>query len=488
MEENITVGAKGGAAAFLVKTASIGLAFINQIILARILGVGGIGEVLLAISVVKVLGLFGKFGMEETMMRVISSHIENKESDRVKGVISFALRFCLVISIILALVVWSCSKLLAMNVFHSEGLVRLLPFAAVAIPVSVMYEVVGGILKGFKETSRALLPQFVISPALRIVIFLYLSFKASDPLYAIYAFIAGEALALITAVIFLQRSTGEIMSSVHKSEYKNILSISYTMIFTGISIYLFTQTDLWIVGMLTSTEAVGIYGVSARLVTLIAFPIGALSAIIPPLISSIHTSGDLDELRKVVRGSSRWILSIAMPIILILILEGDIILKYVFGEKFMDGYTALLILVVGQVINTGSGLVGYFLQMTGGHRVYMKITIFFTIANIVLNFLLIPRFGISGAAFSTAFCLAMINIVSVFVVHRRSSVLTLARGLGFDAVFCCVIVLIYFLFRHYGFNVGYHILLVVSLSFYVVKSLVNGDIPWRVIMAKYREG
>ncbi len=426
--------------------------------------------------------------MEESMMRVVPSYIEKEDYARLRGGISFALLFSLIMSTILAVVVWSCSKFLAINMFHSEGLSRLLPFAAVAIPISVMYEVIGGILKGFKETLKALLPQFIISLTTRIVIFLYLSLKVSDPLNAIYAFIAGEILALILAITFLRNKTREIKTTNRHSEYKKIINIAYTMIFTGFSVYLFTQADLWIVGMLASTEDVGIYGVTAKLVTLIAFPLGALSAIIPPLISSIHTSGDLDELRKVIRGSTRWILSIAMPIILILILEGDVILKYVFGEKFVNGYTALLILTIGQVINTGSGLVGYFLQMTGGHKVYMKITIFFSITNVILNFLLVPRFGINGAAFSTAFCLAMINIVSVFVVYNRSSVLTLARGLGFDAVFCSAVVLLYFLCMYNSFDIGYHILLIASLTVYVGKSLVKNDIPWRLILAKYMSG
>lgn len=487
-EDNLAKGARGGAVAFFLKTVSTSLAFINQIILARILGAEGIGDVLLAISVVKVFGLVGKFGMEEAMMRVVPSYIEKEEDARLRGALHFALRLCFIMSIVLAVAVWSCSKFISINMFHSEGLLRLLPFVAVAIPLSVIYEVIGGILKGFKETSRALLPQFIVSPVLRIVTFLYLSLKVSDPLYAIYAFITGEILALVLAVIFLREKTREIKPVNRKNEYKKIFHIAYPMIFTVFSVYLFTQADLWMVGMLASTEEVGIYGVTAKLATLIAFPLGALSAIIPPLISSIHTSGDLNELRKVVRWSTRWILSIAIPIILILVLEGEIILKYVFGETFMVGYTALLILSIGLLIHVGSGLVGYFLQMTGWHKGYMKITIIFGMLNVVLNVILVPRFGINGTALSTAFCLAMVNIVSVYVAYRKYSVLMLPRGLGFDILFGAVVALFYFFCRYTGFETGYHILLIAALTVYVGKSIVNHDIPWRLIVTKYKTG
>ncbi|HDO25615.1 MAG TPA: hypothetical protein ENG95_03080, partial [Nitrospirae bacterium] len=129
---NLETGAKGGAIAFGLKIFATLLGFINQIILARILGAEGIGEVLLAISVVKVFGLAGKFGMEDAMMRVVPSYIEKEEDARLRGALHFALRLCLIMSIVIAVAVWSCSKFISINMFHSEGLLRLLPFAAVA--------------------------------------------------------------------------------------------------------------------------------------------------------------------------------------------------------------------------------------------------------------------------------------------------------------------------------------------------------------------
>ncbi len=487
-EDYLSKGARGGALSFAVKTGSTLLAFLNQVLLARILGAEGIGEVLLAVSVVKIFGLVGKFGMEEAMMRFVPSYVGKNDNARLRGALSFSLQFSLLLSVVLGVVLWLCSNLLATGLFHSEGLARILPFAAVAIPLTVVYEVIGGIMKGFKETMKALLPQFLISPLLRIVLFLYLSLFASDPLYAIVAYIAGDLLAMIVAIAFLRNKTRGIRALDRQTERRKIFNVAYTMIFTGFGVYLFTQADLWMVGMLTSTEDVGIYGVTAKLVTLTAFPLSAFSAIIPPLISSIHTSGDLDELKRVVRGSSRWIFSASMPIILTLFLEGNIILKYLFGANFAAGHAALLILLAGQVVNAGAGLVGYFLQMTGEHKGYMKIMIFFSIANIILNFLLIPLYGINGAAMSTAVCLAMINIVSVIAVYKKVSVLTLAKGLGFDALFIAVVVIIYMLCRHYHFDVGYHILLAFSLAVYLGKSFMKNDIPWRLILTKYRPG
>ena len=93
-EDNLAVGAKGGAVAVICKISSTVLGFLNQIILARILGAGGIGEVLLVLSVVNVSAQFARFGMEEAMMRFIPSYIEKRDNAKLRGTIYFALKFC----------------------------------------------------------------------------------------------------------------------------------------------------------------------------------------------------------------------------------------------------------------------------------------------------------------------------------------------------------------------------------------------------------
>lgn len=483
-EDNLTIGAKGGVIALLLKVSSTVLGFLNQVILARILGAGGLGEILLAVSVVNISAQIAKFGMEEVMMRFIPLYIDQKDNEKLKGTIYFALKLSFLFSIVLCSILLLSSKFIAINIFHSEALLTLLPIVVVAVPAAVIRGVIGGILKGYKDATRALLPEFFISPFFRIVIFLVLIIKNVSSISAIIAFVLGEIIAVALSINFLLKELKKIGTVKLRCENKKVLDVAYTIILTSVSVLLYTQADIWILGMFTSTETVGIYGVAAKLVLLVYFPMLAFATLIPPLISSIHASGNHDELKKVVSEGTRWILSMALPIILILILEGKVILKYFFGEQFVTGYTVLLILSIGQLIKAGSGLVGVLLQMTGEHKIYMKINIFWGIVNIILNIILVPRFGMFGAAVATAFCLSMIDIVGVFVIYKRLSLLTFAYGLKFDIIFIFVVAIFYFFLKDY--NQWYHFLLVVSLTVYLWKSFANNYIPWRMLFAKYR--
>jgi stage V sporulation protein B len=175
--DNLAVGAKGGAIAFGLKIANTALGFLNQIILARILGAGGVGEVILAITVVRISAQIAKFGMEETLMKFIPLYFDQKDDSRLKGTIYFALKFCFLFSIVFMLLVLVSSKYIAMNIFHSEGLIKLIPVIAVSIPAWVIRDVIGGILKGYKDALRALIPESIVAPFFKIIVFLLLILK-----------------------------------------------------------------------------------------------------------------------------------------------------------------------------------------------------------------------------------------------------------------------------------------------------------------------
>jgi len=484
IEDNLAAGAKGGAIAFSLKISNTVLGFLNQILLARILGAGGIGEVILAITVVRISAQIAKFGMEETMMKFMPLYIDQKDDSLLKGTVTFALKFCMLFSVVFMLLVFLSSKFIATSIFHSEALLKLLPVAVLAIPAWVIRDVIGGIMKGYKDAFRALLPEALISPFFKIIIFLLLTLKQASPLYAIIAFAAGEMISVIVSLRFLQAGTRALKPLTPRYERKRVLDVAYTIIFTSMSVLLYTQADVWILGMMTSTETVGIYGIASKLVLLVYFPLMAFAAVVPSVISSVHASGNLTELKKVVRESTRWILSTAMPIILILLLEGEHILRIFYGAEFAAGYTVLVILIAGQLIKAGAGLIGVLLQMTGEHKIYMKVNILWGVLNIILNILLIPRYGMLGAAMATAFCLSMVDIISIFIIRKRLLILTLAEGVLFDIVFIVSIATIYLLFSYNKFDPGQHILLAVAMTVYLWKSIKNNDIPWRLLIPK----
>jgi O-antigen/teichoic acid export membrane protein len=68
---------------------------------------------------------------------------------------------------------------------------------------------------------------------------------------------------------------------------REILSVSWPMWVTNITLFVGTQTDIWIVGAFRSQEEVAIYGAAVKLVLMVALPLQIVSTVVPPLITEM---------------------------------------------------------------------------------------------------------------------------------------------------------------------------------------------------------
>jgi len=113
----------------------------------------------------------------------------------------------------------------------------------------------------------------------------------------------------------------------------------------------------------------------------------------------------------------------ATPVLTIFLVWPKLILK-LFGPEFIFADKALTVLALGQFVNVATGSVGYLLMMSGHEKLMRNNIIFAAVLNVAFNIILIPRFGIVGAASSTAAALSVMNIVSMGLVYWKTGLLT----------------------------------------------------------------
>ncbi len=147
-----------------------------------------------------------------------------------------------------------------------------------------------------------------------------------------------------------------------------------------------------------------------------------------PVVSSLYTAGELQRLQRIVTISARVVLLGSLPVALSMIIFSRWILLTVFGADFVSGATALAILSAAQIINAGMGSVGLLLVMTGHERDTATGVGIAAVMNVALNALLIPVWGIEGAAIATAISVATWNILLAVWVYQRLGIYTTAAG------------------------------------------------------------
>ena len=227
---------------------------------------------------------------------------------------------------------------------------------------------------------------------------------------AILLVIVALVVALAIQTFFFRHSVPkEILAAepVYESRAWMRVALPLFMV-SGFALILRRVDTLMIAGFL-GPEDVGRYSAGARSAELVSFILAAVNVVAPAAISALHTQGRRADLQRFLTRMAHLSFWPSLAIGLTLVLGSEMLLS-LFGPGFSAARGALTVLVVGHLINAAAGSAGFLLSMTG-HQDRVALTYGWTaVLNITLNYILIPRFGITGAGVATATSMIVWNV------------------------------------------------------------------------------
>jgi len=193
---------------------------------------------------------------------------------------------------------------------------------------------------------------------------------------------------------------------------------------------LLDNADVLMIGRLLDPHSIAIYFAAIRTAGLVSFVSFSMIALAVPKFSEIHVTGTREELQKFVSGVLQVVFWPSLLTALALAAIGPFVLG-LFGEGFAAGYPTMLVVLTGLVLRAASGPVEYLLNMTGHHRDTIRVYAVASVATVVLDLLLIPQFGIIGAAIGSYTAMLSGNVWLYFLVKKRLGVSAFVLPLRF---------------------------------------------------------
>jgi O-antigen/teichoic acid export membrane protein len=184
----------------------------------------------------------------------------------------------------------------------------------------------------------------------------------------------------------------------------------------------FTQQVIpWIavlvLGAFEAVRVVGIYNVAFRTAALSTLVLFAFSGIFSPMVSNLYRRGLSQDLSYLYKDVSRWAFTGAFAFFLMTVLLARDIMA-VFGDEFIWGWPVIVVIAAAQLFSSSVGPTARVLAMTGHQRIVMFATLGSAAAAAALNLLMVPIYGIFGAAAGTAAAMVLVNVVTMLSVHR----------------------------------------------------------------------
>lgn len=420
---------RGSIGFFNLRVLGMAAQYIFIILVSRWYGAGVLGIYSISMAALRTAMLVSRVGLDNALVKFIAQYAAEKRWDQVKRIYGMAVRIALPCGLAVSAVLFFLAPWLANDVYNKPALaITLRLMALFVIPDALMYLNAASLrgLKRIKEFSFLLnMAQFFFAV---IVLAAGKSFLAES--YApVTAYGIGTAAAVAISFWFGARQWRLRKEKPAKEGIKpgQLMKVAFPMLLSGSYSLFLTWTGTIVLGIFRPVEEAGVYEVVIKVSALITFTLTAINSIAASQFSETHAIGDMVGFRKVASHAKRLIFWSMFPAGLVIFLFPATIIGF-FGESIRavgGGPLALSIMMFGYLVNAVSGPVGTILNMTGHEVVYQNILLVAAVINILLCLLLIPRFGMHGAAAASAVSMTTWNLLSVYYVKKKFNILTL---------------------------------------------------------------
>lgn len=413
--------AKTVASSFGIKVLSLGLAFVTNILLARLLGADGYGAFIYAFTWANFLAILPSLGLTEYVIRQVAIYQSKSEWKLLKGLMRWSNSLVLVLSIIAAILATIVAWFFGIDSKSPTALVFWLALAT--IPVWNLTRLRQETMKGFNKVVLGDFPELLIRPILFLVLIAiaYLTLGGKLDVTQVMGFHVLSVVISFGVGAWLLFKILPKEVKLAPPTYEPRLWFYGTLPFLLI-VCMFTinqQTDVLMLGAIKGPDAAGIYTVVCRGVQIIQFALAAVSATTGPTIAALYAVQDIPKLKQVIQQGVRLLLVGSFIMSGALILFGQVFLS-IFGPEFVEGQLALTVLSIGYFLDASiGGLAGLLLLMTGNEQDTALGTGVTAGLNVVLNALLIPQWGLTGAAIATTVSILCRSAFFVLRSHQK---------------------------------------------------------------------
>jgi O-antigen/teichoic acid export membrane protein len=409
-------------------TAATGYLF--KIYLARVLGAEDLGIYALGMTIVGLLGIFNALGLPYSAVRFVASYTATARFDLLRGFLVRSMSLLLLFNLLLGGVVLGFGRWVAVHVYHTPALSQYLGLFAFIMVFGALTGFLGQVLTGYKDVARrTVITNFIGSPLTMIFTLGLVGAGLS-----LWGYIFAQAASAFVVIVLLVIAVWKLTPKAARTFSGGLAPvenevISFSAIVFGVSFleYLMSQADKILIGFYLHARDVGIYAVAMALVGFVPIILQSVNQIFSPTIADLYARGQIELLGRIFQTLTKWILGLTLPLAAGMIIFAPALMR-IFGHDFELGWTVLVIGTVGQLINCGVGSVGYLLLMSGNQRRLFRIQAVMACTMVALNLVLIPKWGIVGAAAGAAVTNAVTNVWYLVEVRHKLGLLPYSRS------------------------------------------------------------
>jgi len=407
--------------------------YVYRIVIARHFGPEIYGVFSLATMILGLLVALSSLGLVEGLLRYIPWYIAREKKKEALYLIRLSFCVTLFFGIFSGGILFLSSEYISINLFHSPDLILFFKIFSLIIPFYILANLFLTVIQAYGKIGWY---SFILNilqnlvKTLFLILFIYLGVSESS---IIFSYSLGIMAMFLVSYFYCKyklslklisfRSTIEKKRSVRKEFFL----FSWPLLFYSLVSLIFFWVDSFFIGYFLSPLEVGLYNAAVPLALLLSFTPELFIKLFFPLITrelSKKNDGAIRELSKQVQ---KWILLINIPFALLLVFFPEIFINFFFGSEYLASASSLQILALGGLIISFLWVPNSLILAKGKSKLILYNILFALGVNIILNILLIPLYGINGAAIGTVISKVILGGFLFFEVYKYYSFVPIRR-------------------------------------------------------------
>lgn len=426
-------------------------AFVYTIFTAQYLGPSDYGVFGAAVSSAALFGLIIDFGLQTYLVRAISTDFDNEHiylDNAITLKLFLSVLYVLIIYLALSTLGWNSRTVMVSLLIGIENVIK--SYHAVLFTPFQAHEKMK-----YQAITNILINVFTL-------IFIFIIINTNFAIWGIvFAYIFANVIALIYEFWALRKHIIKPKLSFDIQMYKNLLKAGLPFALTGLFYTIYYSIDLVMLNHFSTSYATGLYNSAYKLITVLTLFYTIYSSVVFPVMSKLFKE-EKDLLNFSLNKSIKYLLLVTIPISIFTLFYGyEIIMIY--GADYIEAGGVIKILiwtVCFLFINGACSLV-----LNSSHKEYSVTTIYSIAAifNVVLNLILIPRYGVYGASVATVLSEILILILELYMLKKINQLPNM--HLIYDVVKICIASLILGIVL-YALNLNMWVAMAVSIIVY----------------------
>ena len=395
--------------------------FLSKVIIARYFSTSEYGVFNLTLTILSIALVIATLGFRSSLPREVSFYTKKNHS-KLNDLISTALFIIVLNSLFWAVVLFLEAENIS-RLFDGDTLASALRRIVFVLPILAITEVLLSTSRGFGRVREKVYFQNIVYPVFFLV-FIIVGALLKQPFYFVFtAYVLAKTLTFLILLVDIWRiKFFEFKFLIDPKIGKELIFFSLPLLFTGILGFVMSWTDTLMLGYYMDSRAVGVYNAAAPLSRMLLTFLNSITFLYLPIASQFYAQGEIREFKKIYQIVTKWIFFLTFSFFLLMFLFPEATIVFFFGEKYLKASTSLQVLAFGFMFHTFLGPNGLSLTVIGQTKLAMFGNLFAAIVNILLNVLLIPIYGIEGAAVATAVSYFIYNVFKSYWLYKKTKI------------------------------------------------------------------